>query len=314
MATIVAGIDVSKAVLDVHAAGDDRIFDNTGTGFRALAKWLGEHEVGRVVMEATGRFHRGVHQSLHDRGFEVVVVNPFRSRRFGEALGHLGKTDRIDARALAAFGQAFADLVATAPRSAFLSRLEDLLITREKLVDARASLQQMEREVDEETAKLCAGTAMAALNGEISVLEGAIEELIESDPDHAEAYRILISVPGIGPITAAGLCCWMPELGTLDRRQAAALVGVAPFPRDSGVSSGARHIRGGRRRPRNLLYMAALSACRWNPEMKVVHERLKAAGKHHNVALVAVMRHLIILANALLRDRRCWSDKAPLAA
>ena len=116
MTTIVAGIDVSKAFLDVHADGEDRRFDNGGTGFCALAKWLGRHGVERVVMEATGRFHRAVYQSLHDRGFEVVVVYPLRARRFGEALGHLGKTDRIDARTLAAFGRAFADLDPTAPR------------------------------------------------------------------------------------------------------------------------------------------------------------------------------------------------------
>ena len=314
MTTIVAGIDVSKAFLDVHADGEDRRFDNGGTGFCALAKWLGRHGVKRVVMEATGRFHRAVHQSLHDREFEVVVVNPLRARRFGEALGHLGKTDRIDARTLAAFGRAFADLDPTAPRGAFLSRLEDLLIVREKHVDVRSSLQQVANEVGDETAKLSATATIEVLDGTIKALERAIKALIESDPDHAEAYQVLTSVPGIGAITAAALCCWMPELGTMDRRQAAALIGVAPFARDSGVSEGARHIRGGRRRPRDILYMAALTACRHNPEMKAVYERLTDAGKDHKVALVAVMRHLIVLANALLRDRRSWSATVPLAA
>ena len=190
-----------------------------------------------------------------------------------------------------------------------LSRLEDLLITREKHVDMRSSLHQVANEVGDEGAKLSATATMEVLDGAITALEKAIKELIESDPEYAEAYQILTSVPGIGQITAAALCCWMPELGT--RRQAAALIGVAPFPRDSGISEGARHIRGGRRS--DVLYMAALSASRHNPEMKLVYERL--AGKDHKVALVAVMRHLIALANALLRDRRCWSAaKAPLAA
>ena len=192
-----------------------------------------------------------------------------------------------------------------------LSRLEDLLITREKHVDMRSSLHQVANEVGDETAKLSATATMEVLDGAITALEKAIKELIESDPEYAEAYQILTSVPGIGQITAAALCCWMPELGTMDRRQAAALIGVAPFPRDSGISEGTRHIRGGRRS--DVLYMAALSASRHNPEMKLVYERL--AGKDHKVALVAVMRHLIALANALLRDRRCWSAaKAPLAA
>ena len=219
-------------------------------------------------------------------------------------LGDLDKTDRIDARALAAFGRAFADLDPTAPRGAFLSRLEDLLITREKHVDVRSSLQQVANEMGDETAKLSATAT-------IEVLDGTIKALIESDPDHAEAYQVLTSVPGIGAITAAALCCWMPELGTMDRRQAAALIGVAPFARDSGVLRGrSAHPR----RPRDILYMAALTACRHNPEMKAVYERLTDAGKDHKVALVAVMRHLIVLANALLRDRRSWSATVPLAA
>ena len=187
-----------------------------------------------------------------------------------------------------------------------LSRLEDLLITREKHVDMRSSLHQVANEVGDETAKLSATATMEVLDGAIAALEKAIKALIESDPEYAEAYQILTSVPG--QITAAALCCWMPELGT--RRQAAALIGVAPHPRDSGISEGARHIRGGRRS--DVLYMAGLSASRHNPEMKLVYERL--AGKDHKVALVAVMRHLIALANALLRDRRCWSAKAPLVA
>ena len=198
-------------------------------------------------------------------------------------------------------------------RRAFLSRLEDLLITREKHVDVRRSLQQVANEVGDETAKLFATATIEVLDGTIKALEREIKALIESDPDHAEAYQVLTSVPGIGTITAAALCCWMPELGAMDRRQAAALIGVAPFARDSGVSEGARHIRGGRRRPRDILYMAALTARRHNPDMKTIYERLTDAGKDHKVALVAVMRHLIVLANALLRDtgavgrrRRHW--------
>ena len=203
MTTIVAGIDVSKATLDVHAGGSDRRFDNHRTGFCALAKWLRRHGVKRVVMEATGRYHRAVHRSLHDRGFEVVVVNPLRTRRFGEALGHLGKTDRIDAKTLAVFGQAFGDLSPTVPNGAFLNRLEDLLITREKHVDMRSSLRQVASEVSDEAAKLSAKTTIAALDKAIVTLEGEIRALIKADPEVAEGYRILISIPGIGPPPAA---------------------------------------------------------------------------------------------------------------
>ena len=140
-----------------------------------------------------------------------------------------------------------------------------------------------------------------------------IRELIASDPGADRRYRILISIPGVGPVSAAALCCWMPELGSIGNRQAAALLGVAPFARDSGRRHGTRHIRGGRRRPRNVLYMAALSAAMHNPDLQRVFQRLKAAGKSHKVAIVAIMRKLIVLANALLRDARPWAETAPAA-
>ena len=261
-------------------------------------------------MEATGRYHRKVHQCLHDRGFEVVLVNPLRARRFAEATGHLAKTDRVDALMLARLGTMLGDLEPVAPQEAFLSRLEDLLVARAKHVDARTMLRQVAVEVDGEGETVTRAT-IADLDDRIAGLDAAIEAMISSDPEQALRYSILTSIPGVGPVTAAALLCWMPELGSLDHRQAAALIGVAPFADDSGQHHGARHVRGGRRRPRDLLFMAATTAARFNGDLKIVFERLKAAGKAHKVAIVAVMRKLIVLANTLLREQRCWLPEAP---
>ena len=309
MSSVVAGIDVSKATLDVHAAGQERRFANDGTSWRALGKWLRRLKVSRVVMEATGRHHRRVHQGLHDRGFEVVLVNPLRARRFAEGAGHLAKTDRVDARMLAKLGSVLDDLEPVAPREAFLNRLEDLLVVRAKHVDARTMLKQVAYEVDEGEA--VARATVAHLDEQIARLETAIEEVIAGDAEQAERFRILTSIPGVGAVTAAALLCWMPELGSLGRRQAAALIGVAPFANDSGQHRGARHIRGGRRRPRDVLFMAATSAARFNRDLRIVFERLTAAGKVYKIAIVALMRKLIVLANTLLRQQRCWLPAAP---
>lgn len=310
MDKVVAGIDVSKASLDICAAGQTHQFANDGTSWRALDTWLRGLEVSRVVMEATGRHHRRVHQCLHDRGFEVVLVNPLRARRFAEAMGHLAKTDRVDALMLARLGTALGDLDPVAPQDAFLTCLEDLLVSRAAHVDARTMLRQVAGEVDGEGETVTRATA-ADLDDRIAALDATIEAVIARDPEQVERYRILTSIPGVGPVTAAGLLCWMPELGSLDRRQAAALIGVAPMADDSGQHHGARHIRGGRRRPRDLLFMAATTAARFNADLRIVFERLKAAGKAHKVAIVALMRKLIVLANTLLREQRCWLSEAP---
>ena len=310
MSRVVAGIDVSKGALDVHAAGEERRFANDGTSWRALGEWLRRLKVSRVVMEATGRYHRRVHQGLHDRGFEVVLVNPLRARRFAEGVGHLAKTDRVDARMLAKLGAALDDLEPVAPQDAFLNRLGDLLVVRAKHVDARTMLKQMASEVDGE-GETIARVTIAHLNEQIAKLEATIEEVIVGDPEQAERYRILTSIPGVGKVTAAALLCWMPELGSLGQRQAAALIGVAPFANDSGQHRGSRHIRGGRLRPRDVLFMAATSAARHNTNLQIVFERLKATNKAHKVVIVALMRKLIVLANALLRQQRCWLPVAP---
>ena len=314
MTIVCAGIDVGKEFFEVCVAGVERAFENGRPGYQAVASFLRKHAAERVVMEATGRMHRGLHRSLHDRGFEVCVVNPRQARDFAKASGRMAKTDRVDARVLADFGAAFADLPATKPGSAFVEALADLLAAREQLVDSAASVRQCLSEMNCPDAQAELEAAAAAIKVRTRNLDRKIEERIEGDPGQSRAYAILKSIPGIGRTTAAGLLCWMPELGAIGGRQAASLVGVAPFARDSGVAKGARRIAGGRRRPRDLLFMAATTASRFNAEMAALYARLVGRGKKHKVAIVAVMRKLVVLANALLRDGREWAERRPSAA
>ena len=236
----VAGIDVSKSKLDVHLDGKDRTLPNDEIGFWAIAKWFKAAEVERVVMEATGRMHLNLVQSLHAKGFAVCVINPRQSRNFAKATGQLAKTDRVDARMLATFGIAFADLSLTQPRDAFFDRLGDMLVPREKVVDQRTALKTTLSEVADPVSTTELPAAIVVQDRTIEAYDRGIKALIAEDADHARNCRILQSVPGIGPVTAAALICWMSELGAISNRQAAALVGVVPMANDSGTMKGAR--------------------------------------------------------------------------
>ena len=258
--------------------------------------------------------HRALPQSLHDRGFAVCAVNPRQPRDFAKASGELAKTDRVDARVLAAFGAAFPAMRPAAPAGAAIDRIRDMPVLRGKPAGQRAELNAVWSEVGDSSAD---GPVPKILSEPGAGMRGSgrrIGELAAGSEDLAESCAILTSVPGIGPVTAASLIAWMGELGAIGSRQAAALVGVAPFARDSGILKGGRHISGGRRRPRDVLYMAAMAACMHNPEMAEFHRRLTEKGKCHKVAVTAVMRKLIVTANALLRDRRMWEDRAARAA
>ena len=310
MIRVVAGIDVCKKHLDVHVEGVDQQFKNDKSGWNSLDTFLRKHTVTRVVMEATGRYHRGVHQSLHDRGYEVLVINPRQTRHFANAYGMFAKTDRVDAAMLQRFGQAFTTLEPVAPQETLIAQLQDLMVIRDQLVDARTALKLSGDAVDSPVAVTRAQATFDHLDAQIKTIEADIETLIGGSDDHAASYAILKSIVGIGPITAAALIAWMPELGSIGNRQAAASLGVAPYANDSGTASGARHVRGGRRRPRDVVYMAAMAAMIWNPDLRTFAERLKNAGKAHKV--VAVMRKLIVLANVLLSKQCSWTEQPPI--
>lgn len=259
-------------------------------------------------MAATGRYHRRAHNRLMDEGIEVALINPRRARQFAQAAGKIAKTDSVDARTLAKFGQVM-EPEFVRPDAPEQVALKDLIMVRNKLVEHRKSLKIMVQECSHPEGTDVLNDTIADLHTRILELEKMIRAQIRTSRELRRRDRILQSIPGIGPITSAVLCASMPELGAIGPRKAAALIGLAPFNADSGTHSGLRHIKGGRFIPRKALYMAATTAVQCNPDMKQTYQRLKAKGKKHKVALVTVMRKLVILADSLLRADRIWSTR-----
>jgi transposase len=306
------GIDVSKGRLDVALAPAGVTFavTNDKKGHKTLLKKLIGLDVGVIVLEATGKYHRGVHLVLHEKGLPVCVVNPYRSRKFADALGELAKTDKIDAKVLARYGE-FIGPGAQIPVSKTLSELAEILNTRDSAIRARTALRN--RLAAANSSLVRRELRMQIRNGgtHIERLEKAVQALVAGDDELARRFRILSSIPGFGWATAAGLVGLMSELGNLSAKQVAALAGVAPMNWDSGEMRGRRAIKGGRPAIRRLIYMASLSAGARgaNPDMKAFYQHLRARGKPSKVALVAVMRKLLILANTLIAENREWTQK-----
>lgn len=314
-----AGIDVCKARLDVHvlAADGEAAFAvaNTADGIAGLVAELAGRGVVRVALEPTGRMHLDLWRALDQAGIAVLVLNPQRARCFAEALGRLAKTDRVDARVLAQ-AAARLDLAPAPPPSEKLCLIRELQARRRSLVGRRVALANQagaNQAGATSDALVCRQIARetASLERDIAEIEAALAALVEADPALARVYEILLSIPGIGRLSALALIADLPELGRASDKQIAAILGVAPVACDSGASRGRRHIRGGRAPLRAALHMAALAAARANPALRAFRERLRAAGKPHRVALTAVLRKLIVLANALVRDNRLWTPAAP---
>ncbi len=219
MTAIVAGIDVSKRTLNIHVNGRDFTATNDTVGFRKVGRVLREGGATRAVMEATGRMHRALLQSLRARGFSATVVNPRQARDLPKAAGALAKTDRVDARILAAFGAAFPEMRATAPATGAIDQLRDMLVLRERPVDQRAELRTVVSETATQPDGGPAGRVLAELDTAIAALERRIGGTVAGSPEFADSHRILTSVPGIGPVTAAALVAWMAELGSIGNRQ-----------------------------------------------------------------------------------------------
>jgi len=296
---VYAGIDVCKASLDLHVLdpggdGVSRHFANTNTGIRSLIACLGGSPC-RVALEPTGRFHLAVWRALDAAGHEAVLLNPFRVRRFAEVLGTMAKTDAIDARVLAQ-AAAGLDAAPSSPPSDVCLRIKELHGVRCGFADALVAARNQRGAATDKLAR-------RLLAGQIA--------LIEADPALTRRRDILASVPGLGPVCVTALIAELPELGTASDNQIAALVGVAPFNRDSGKWRGKRKVKGGRAHLRRILYMAAVTAARFNPALTAFRERLRAAGKPPKAAFIAVLRKLVILANALIRDDRLWTPQKP---
>ena len=302
---IVAGIDVSKAHLDlaVHARAGRRRVGNDPDGHAAAVAYLRHAGVTRVVLEATGGYERSAARSLRDAGLAVAVVNPRPVRDFARSLGVLAKTDRLDAAVLARF--AAERWPGAQPQPSPQQEERDALITRRRqLVRLRAMERNHLEHAHQPQVRRSILQMIKTLSRQIDDLDARLQQSIQNDPAAHAAEQRLRSVRGVGPVTARTLIAELPELGHLNRRQITALVGLAPFCQDSGRRSGPRQIRGGRAPVRAALYMAALAAARTNPVLRPYYHLLRARGLPFKSALLACMRKLLIHLNHQLRCLR----------
>jgi transposase len=302
------GLDVSKEWVDAYRLSDRRHarFANDVAGLKPLMCWIGETSSVLVVFEATGAYHRELETALAEQRLAYTKVNPRQARRFGEATGRLAKTDRIDAAMLARMG-AVLELEAQTPKIEIMQGLKDLMTARRALIKDRTAALVRQKTLTSRLLKRQVAARLRQIEDHIQEIDTAVAETVRRDPTLSQKLAILISIPGIAEATAFAMLIEMPELGSLHGKQAASLAGLAPLSRQSGKWRGHKRIQGGRTFLRRAIYMPALAAVRFNPDLKAKCDQLIAAGKPAKVALVAIMRNLFVLAYAFLRDGRTWS-------
>ncbi len=300
------GIDVGKNGLDANRCGSREVvhFGNDGKGRGLLVAWLGGIGTVKVVMEATGGYERGAVQAIWQAGFPVSVVNPMRVRDFARSQGVLAKTDKIDARMIAGFGEV-AKPGATPPQTEKQARLSACVERRRQWV-TMVTVEKNRRSTCPDSMRADIEEHIDFMEARIATLEAEIHRLIQEDPDLKARSERIDSAPGIGPVTASTIVADLPELGQLNRKQVAALVGLAPFNKDSGKRRGKRKTSGGRAGLRRVLYMATLSATRFNPIIRAFYDQLRKRGKEKKVALVACMHKLLTMINAMIRKGEAW--------
>jgi transposase len=299
----VVGIDVSQQWLDIHLLpnGDEGRFSNDDAGFRKLARKLKPHLPRVIVLEGSGGLERGVATYLAQASLPVAIVNPRQVRDFAKASGRLAKTDAIDAQIIARFGEAVniqPRFIPDVPRQ----ELRALVSRREQLVGMlKAEKVRLQRAYDP-SVRDSHHHLISVIQAELNGVDGQIDVLIQNSPIWRANEQLLREIKGVGPQLSRMVIAALPELGRLNRREIASLVGVAPFNDDSGKRTGKRKIRGGRPHVRRVLYMAAVAAMRCNPQIKVYHDRLKENGKKNKVIIVACMRKLLITMNAVMKS------------
>jgi transposase len=298
------GIDVSKDHLDVFdaAAGAPIRLANTAVEVSELAHDWSQRDAF-VLFEATGRYDLDLRHTLATAGVRFARVNPARARDFARAAGFLAKTDAVDAQMLAAMAQCLQPPPAEAGLAA-RERLASLNKRRDQLVANRQQERTRQRDCPDPISRHSIAAHLVWLDAAIEAIEAQIAAVIAHEPELEDHRRLLVSVPGVGPVTAATLLALMPELGRRSPKQLAALAGLAPFNNDSGTRRGQRTIRGGRKRVRDALYVAAFIAVRYAPRFNAFFKTLTAAGKPRKLALIAVARKLLTVLNAILRDRQ----------
>lgn len=305
--TKIAGIDIGKRHLDVavHGSEDEARFANATAGFAMLGDWLAQRGVRRVGLEASGGYEKGVCRGLQDRGFETVLHQPLEVRLFARLKRKRAKSDRLDARLIAA---ATAQVEAVkAAADPYLTELAERMTAYEQAADLLAQARTHREHTRLADLRADLADHIRILAARKKALAADLVRRIRARTDLARRFDLVASLPGVGAINAAALVIRMPELGAMDHGQASALLGVAPFDRDSGQWKGQRFIGGGRQRPRRLIYMAALTARRTDPGLKNFADRLAAKGKPPKVVLVALMRKIIEAANLVLKRGTPWT-------
>jgi transposase len=304
------GIDVSKDHLDIMVLPEQRCssVSNDPTGWADLVEQLCGRSIAAIGIEASGGYERGVMRALLAVDLPVRQVNPFKLRQFARASGVLAKNDPLDARMIASFVAIMPSRPAQR-RSLAAERLTEMLAVRRQLSAEKVATENASRLLEDAMLQRLSRRRIARLRADIELLDKHLVEIVGSDATVAHRYRLLTSMPGVGAVLACTLIALLPELGCMNRKQVAALVGVAPYAFESGALKGRRCIWGGRTHVRQVLYMAAMSASNWNPAFKTFHDRLRMAGKLPKVTIVAVMRKMITTLNAMVRDDLTWADR-----
>jgi transposase len=301
------GIDVSKDRLDIHLCPSGEAFavPRDGKGLAELVERLGALSIELVALEATGGFETVVAAALAAAGLPLAVVNPRQIRDFARATGRLAKTDTLDAGAIARFAEAVRPEPRPVP-TAEAQALGELVARRRQIVETMVAERNRRRHLTQPRLLKGVDRVLAVLQAQLSEIESDIDGAIRQTPAWREREDLLKTVPGIGPATARTLIAELPELGSLDRRKIASLVGLAPMNRDSGTLRGRRTIVGGRSTVRSALFMSIMVAIRHKLPLQATYERLRQAGKPPKVAIVACMRKLLTIANAIIRDAKPW--------
>ena len=305
---VVVGIDVAKDKVDacIRSASEQQMFPNTAQGRRKLIVWLRKHKVGQAVMEASGGYERDWAEALREAGLAVRIVDPKRVRNFARSTGQFAKNDTIDAQMIAWFAEVFGE-VTTRAHDREREKLVQIVHARQALIDVQTELQNRGEHSVPDVVERVQARLLKKIGAELAILEAAMVALVKATPRFAELAEIIESVPGLAEITSASLIAAMPELGQVSNKAISALLGVAPFDDDSGKRRGERHVHGGRRKVRNLFYMACMGAAtRHNPMLKAFYRRLIGKGKKPKVALVACMRKLIVILNVMIAGRERW--------
>ncbi len=305
--TVNVGVDVGKWMLDVHIYEKDIHWqdENTPEGISRILKRLAHYRVKRLVMEATGRYQLALAAAAYQKSLPVCIVKPMSIRRYAGVVEQLAKTDKIDARVIAEYA-AIIQPKPTPKVSRNLRTIKELLTRRRQVMEMRT--QELNRlQIMGKAFETSCRRILRCLDAEICSIEKKLNQLVERQAEWAERKSLLLSAPGVGDTLAYTLLADLPELGSLNNKQVAALVGVAPINRDSGMSRGKRRIKGGRAGVRTTLYMATLSATQCNPVIRAFYRQLVDQGKHKKVALTACMRKFVTMLNAMVRDQVAWA-------